>query len=168
MKVRSLFLALVVSVAAANEAEVGADGTINDAPCDCATEVAEAVSAVAREKEGLLAELNASREQANAKIAEVDNLVGQLNSARQQLAATEQAVEEARRSTEEAKSAASRDNESARASITSLEEKVAAAEKEAGESKKEADALKSSWVLVNANLIKSDVKGFLKGFGIEL
>ena len=76
MKVRSLILALLLSVVAANEAEVGADGTINDAACDCASAVAEAVSAVAREKEGLLAELNASREQANAKIAEVDNLVG--------------------------------------------------------------------------------------------
>ena len=164
MKVYSLFLALVCVLVAviANEAEVGADGTVSsDSACDCTSQVAEAVSALANEKDGLLAELNASREQANAKIAE-------LESVQQQLAAATQAVQEANQSAEQAKAAAAQEIETAKASMKALEEKAAAAEAAAAETEKEAEALRSSWVLVNMALVKADFKAFVARFGLEL
>jgi chromosome segregation ATPase len=173
MKLHLLFLILLVALIGSSigqeEVEVTAEGMVEEAaskPCDCASEVAEAVGAVANERNGLLAQLEASRQQANSRGADIDALTGQLNAVKVQLAASELAVKDALTKAETAAADASKSTESAASKIQMLEAEVAAAKAEAEVAKKEADEFKTTWAVLNIKRIQMDIVNMLKKFGI--
>ena len=179
MKVQHLLLSLflILGSAFAEEAEVNAQGEMvqNQVNCDevCAAKVAEAVGNAVREKEGIMAELNTAREEAQRASAEANESNSRLNDAlaeietlKQKVASSEKALEESKNVAQQAKSAAEKATAAESSKVKAAEAKVRELEKEAAAAKKEAAEYSSSRFFINLKLIQKDFEDLLKSYGL--
>ena len=158
MKFTQIYFAVFVAMVSL----MGANGDGgNEVNCDeiCASQVAEATRGVNEEKaalEGQLSPLQAALEQAKeasvTAASEVTNLKGQL-------ATMEGAVAEAKAETEAAKAGIAEGEAASAAKIAEIEAELAAA-------KSRVEEFESARYFINKDLIKSDMKGLLKKYGL--